>query len=76
MVTQPNKRAKAIAQSKAVMQRIGTKLVNDKREAILASNGIEEIDKKSVIGRDLLTVLSECVLGHASTEWMDSLQST
>ncbi|KAG8902491.1 hypothetical protein FRC00_005954 [Tulasnella sp. 408] len=55
----PNERAKAVARSKSVMQRIGTKLVNDKREAILASNGVDEIGKKLVVGRDLLTVLSE-----------------
>lgn len=41
------------------MERIGTKLVNDKREAILASNGVDEIGKKLLVGRDLLTVLSE-----------------
>ncbi|KIO34091.1 hypothetical protein M407DRAFT_64709, partial [Tulasnella calospora MUT 4182] len=69
----PNERAKAIARSKAVMRRIGTKLVKDKREAILASSGVDKIGKKSVVGRDLLTVL---IKANMATDVKDSERLT
>ncbi|KAG9018780.1 hypothetical protein FRB90_009784 [Tulasnella sp. 427] len=54
----PNKRAQATAHSKEVMARVGKQLVQDKRNAVLAAaSGGAGVEKKAVVGRDLLSVL-------------------
>ncbi|KAG9050203.1 hypothetical protein FS837_007101 [Tulasnella sp. UAMH 9824] len=52
----PNHRAKVAARSKAVMHRVGQKLVQDKRSALAATAGIEG-GENTLKGRDLLSVL-------------------
>ncbi|KIO34090.1 hypothetical protein M407DRAFT_64608 [Tulasnella calospora MUT 4182] len=54
----PTKRARASAHSKEVMARIGKQLVQDKRAAVVAAtSGSGGVEKKTVVGRDLLSVL-------------------
>ncbi|KAG8939392.1 hypothetical protein FRC00_013927, partial [Tulasnella sp. 408] len=52
----PNHRAKVAARSKAVMHRVGQKLVQDKRSALAATAGIDG-GENTLKGRDLLSVL-------------------
>ncbi|KIO34086.1 hypothetical protein M407DRAFT_16999 [Tulasnella calospora MUT 4182] len=51
------KRERIVAQSKAIMDRVGIQLVREKRAAIVAALGGGGVEKKTVGGRDLLSVL-------------------
>ncbi|KAG9018779.1 hypothetical protein FRB90_009783 [Tulasnella sp. 427] len=54
----PTERGRVVKQSKAVMERVGLQLVKEKRAAIIAASKSEEgLEKKTVGGRDLLSVL-------------------
>lgn len=53
----PNHRAKVAARSKAVMQRVGEKLVQDRRAALAAATGSDGVEKSTLKGKDLLSVL-------------------
>ncbi|KAG8960638.1 hypothetical protein FRC03_006310 [Tulasnella sp. 419] len=55
----PTKRTRDIAAAREVLNRVGTKLINDKRAAVLAemSHSSGEIEKKNIAGKDLLSVL-------------------
>ena len=51
------------------MARVGGQLVREKRAAVLAAaNGAEVVEKKSVAGKDLLSVLSGCSLGQSKCQ--------
>lgn len=56
---QPHHRAKVAARSKAVIQRVGEKLVQDRRAALAAATGSDGVEKSTLKGKDLLSVLSE-----------------
>lgn len=57
---QPSERATVIARSTEVMARVGSRLVQEKRAAVLAeARSADAVEKKSVVGKDLLSVLSE-----------------
>ncbi|KAG8928188.1 hypothetical protein FRC02_007264 [Tulasnella sp. 418] len=55
----PTKRTRDIAAAREVLNRVGTKLINDKRAAVLAemSHSSGEIERKNIAGKDLLSVL-------------------
>ncbi|KIO26747.1 hypothetical protein M407DRAFT_74068 [Tulasnella calospora MUT 4182] len=54
----PTERAKVIARSTAVMARVGARLLQEKRAAVLAAaSSADAVEKKSVAGKDLLSVL-------------------
>ncbi|KIO26749.1 hypothetical protein M407DRAFT_23945 [Tulasnella calospora MUT 4182] len=66
----PNERSKVIARSTAVMARVGGRLVQEKRAAVLAElSGADTVEKKSVAGRDLLSVL---IKANMATDIKDS----
>lgn len=60
---QPTKRGKAVNASRAILNRVGKQLVEEKRAAVpAASDDGSSVEKKTVASRDLLTVLSEHTL--------------
>ncbi|KIO26751.1 hypothetical protein M407DRAFT_197174 [Tulasnella calospora MUT 4182] len=66
----PTERAKVIARSTAVMARVGGRLVREKRAAVLAAaSGADAVEKESVAGRDLLSVL---IKANMATDIKDS----
>ncbi|KAG9015937.1 hypothetical protein FRB90_004113 [Tulasnella sp. 427] len=66
----PTERSRLIARSKDVMAKVGRKLVREKREAVLAAaTGDGALGKKSVGGKDLLSVL---IKANMATDLKDS----
>ncbi|KIO34087.1 hypothetical protein M407DRAFT_17000 [Tulasnella calospora MUT 4182] len=66
----PTERERITAQSKAIVDRIGIQLVRDKRAAIVAASGGEGgVEKKTVEGQDLLSVL---IKANMATDVNDS----
>ncbi|KIO34088.1 hypothetical protein M407DRAFT_17001 [Tulasnella calospora MUT 4182] len=65
----PTERDRITSQSKAIMDRIGMKIVQDKRDAVVAASNGREVEKKTVEGRDLLSVL---VKANMATDVKDS----
>ncbi|KAI0677750.1 cytochrome P450 [Trametes maxima] len=55
----PDERSKKVAESRAVMRRIGMQLINDKKAEItrLTAENAGGVEKKNMGGRDLLTLL-------------------
>ncbi|KIO26748.1 hypothetical protein M407DRAFT_74044 [Tulasnella calospora MUT 4182] len=70
----PNERAKVTARSTAVMTRVGARLLQEKRAAVLASaSSADGVEKKSVAGNDLLSVL---IKANMATDIKDSERMT
>ena len=67
-VPQPTERSREVAKSLHVIRRVGTKMIADKKAAVLnnASGGVE---KKDVEGRDLLSLL---IKSNMATDIPDS----
>ncbi|KAI0346966.1 cytochrome P450 [Trametopsis cervina] len=60
-------------EAQATMRRIGLQLLAEKRAAILAASGNNNVEKKHVLGRDLLTLL---IKANLATDIPDSQRLT
>ncbi|KAG9016558.1 hypothetical protein FRB90_003030 [Tulasnella sp. 427] len=66
----PTERLSLIARSKEIMARVGSKLVRERRAAVLAAaNSDGSVEQKSVVGKDLLSVL---IKSNMATDIKDS----
>ncbi|RPD78584.1 cytochrome P450 [Lentinus tigrinus ALCF2SS1-7] len=68
-----NPQAKHIDSAKATMQRIGMKLLQEKKAGILREKSAGGIEKKDLLGRDLLTLL---IKANMATDIPDSQRLT
>ncbi|KAG9045760.1 hypothetical protein FS837_005681 [Tulasnella sp. UAMH 9824] len=62
----PTENSKRTAHSRSVMHRVGRKLLDERRAAILAeaTGGANAVDKKSVSGKDIFSVMIKANLAH------------
>lgn len=56
-LVQSTEESRRSAEAQKTMRRIGLRLIAEKKASIIAASGESGVEKKNVIGRDLLTLL-------------------